>query len=201
MSVLTVCRLRFLVAGCESHGTRCICPGAHSGPAAGFQRRGSPKSGYRRFAIMAASRSAATRAWRSKRLFGQLRFPALRDLAPTNRQCFVMVGFLLNLIAQHTKMTREILTTSMSPDASRTKHRSFVCVARPHRTRRGSVLSLVTIALMDEEFDATKFIDQFHQGLFDGRVHEELAKLTQDQISEVALLLAARIKGRMDASS
>jgi hypothetical protein len=54
---------------------------------------------------------------------------------------------------------------------------------------------------MDEEFDAIKFVDQFHQGLFDDRVHEELAKLTQDQISEVALLLAARIKGRMDASS
>jgi hypothetical protein len=36
---------------------------------------------------------------------------------------------------------------------------------------------------MDEEFDAIKFVDQFHQGLFDDRVHEELAKLTQDQIS------------------
>ena len=120
----------------------------------------------------------------------------------SNKSAMLRHGWIsLNLIAQHTKMTREILTTSMSPDASRTKHRSFVCVARPHRTRRGSVLSLVTIALMDEEFDATKFIDQFHQGLFDGRVHEELAKLTQDQISEVALLLAARIKGRMDVSS
>jgi hypothetical protein len=31
---------------------------------------------------------------------------------------------------------------------------------------------------MDEEFDATEFVDQFHQGLFDGRVNEELAKLT-----------------------
>lgn len=54
---------------------------------------------------------------------------------------------------------------------------------------------------MGEEFDATKFVDQFHQGLFDGRVNEELSKLTQDQLAEVALLLAARIKGRMDASS
>ena len=54
---------------------------------------------------------------------------------------------------------------------------------------------------MDQEFDATKFAEQFDQGLLDGRLDQELTKLTQDQLTEVELLLAAIIEGRMEESS
>jgi hypothetical protein len=51
---------------------------------------------------------------------------------------------------------------------------------------------------VDEQFDAPKFVEEFDQGLFDGRVSEELTKLTQGQLAEVAVLLAARIKARIE---
>jgi hypothetical protein len=47
-----------------------------------------------------------------------------------------------------------------------------------------------------DQFDAAKFVDQFDQGLLDGRLNEELTKLTQEQLAEVALLLATRAKGQ-----
>jgi hypothetical protein len=54
---------------------------------------------------------------------------------------------------------------------------------------------------MDQEFDATKFAEQFDQGSLDGGLDQKLTKLTQDQLTEVALLLAAIIEGRMEESS
>ena len=48
--------------------------------------------------------------------------------------------------------------------------------------------------VMDQKFDAAKFVEQFDHGLLDGRLDEELAKLTQEQLTEVALLLARLVK-------
>jgi hypothetical protein len=54
---------------------------------------------------------------------------------------------------------------------------------------------------MDQEFDATEFVEQFQQGLLDGRLSDELSKLSQEQLTEVTLLLAALIEGRLEESS
>jgi hypothetical protein len=48
---------------------------------------------------------------------------------------------------------------------------------------------------MDQEFNASKFVEQFDTGEFNGRLHEELIKLSQEQLAEVALLLATLGKG------
>jgi hypothetical protein len=47
---------------------------------------------------------------------------------------------------------------------------------------------------MDEPFDAATFVEQFDGGAFDGRLHEELVNLSQEQLTEIAALLMARAK-------
>jgi hypothetical protein len=53
---------------------------------------------------------------------------------------------------------------------------------------------------MDQEFNAANFVEQFDKGALDGRLHEELIKLSQEQLGEVALLLAALVKGKAKAA-
>ncbi len=47
-------------------------------------------------------------------------------------------------------------------------------------------------SLMAETFDAKQFLDRLSLGEFDGRIPEELRKLTHEQIEQVALLMIAR---------
>jgi hypothetical protein len=47
---------------------------------------------------------------------------------------------------------------------------------------------------MDHPFDAATFVEQYDGGAFDGRLHEELVNLSQEQLMEIAALLMARAK-------
>ena len=44
-------------------------------------------------------------------------------------------------------------------------------------------------------------LSSFQQGLLDGRLNDELSQLSQEQLTEVALLLASRIEGQLEDSS
>ncbi len=54
---------------------------------------------------------------------------------------------------------------------------------------------------MSETFDAQKFLDRLNLGQFDGRIPEELRKLTHEQIEEVALLMIKHTKEKGDGTS
>ena len=51
---------------------------------------------------------------------------------------------------------------------------------------------------MAEPFDAQRFLDRLSLGEFDGRIPEELRKLTHEQIEEVALLMIKQTKEHGD---
>jgi hypothetical protein len=49
------------------------------------------------------------------------------------------------------------------------------------------------------EFDPDQFLEKLNQGLFDGRLNEEIQKLSSEQLEQIARLLTARLaanKGR-----
>lgn len=46
--------------------------------------------------------------------------------------------------------------------------------------------------LMDKSFDPVQFVSRMTSGAFDGRLHEELARLSQEQLEQVAALLAVQ---------
>ena len=50
-------------------------------------------------------------------------------------------------------------------------------------------------------FNAEVFLNQIEMGVFNGHLHEELDKLTHEQLEEVALLMARRLRKRADATS
>ena len=49
-------------------------------------------------------------------------------------------------------------------------------------------------------FDASKFLERLNRGEFDGRVTEEIRKLTPEQLEQVALLRAQQLKKRKGKS-
>ncbi len=51
---------------------------------------------------------------------------------------------------------------------------------------------------MADTFEAQKFLDRLSLGEFDGRIPEELRKLTHEQIEEVALLMIQRNQQKND---
>lgn len=53
---------------------------------------------------------------------------------------------------------------------------------------------------MDETFNPQEFLDKLISGHFDGRVHEEIHKLSYEQLEAVALLLARNARGKGAAS-
>jgi hypothetical protein len=47
---------------------------------------------------------------------------------------------------------------------------------------------------MDCPFDADVFLALLNRGVYEGRLREEIAKLSDDQLEEVALLMAKQLK-------
>jgi hypothetical protein len=54
---------------------------------------------------------------------------------------------------------------------------------------------------MAETFDAQKFLDRLSLGEFDGRIPEELRKLTHEQIEEVALLMIKQTQEQAEGAT
>lgn len=50
---------------------------------------------------------------------------------------------------------------------------------------------------MGQQFDARDFLSQINQGRFDGCLIEELEKLTQAELEQVAFLMAGRIQEKV----
>jgi hypothetical protein len=48
---------------------------------------------------------------------------------------------------------------------------------------------------MERAFKAEEFVERLNRGAFDGRLHEVLHKLTFEQLEQVAILMAKRLKG------
>jgi hypothetical protein len=46
----------------------------------------------------------------------------------------------------------------------------------------------------DRPFDAAEFLERLNRGEFDGRVHQEIRKLSQEQLEQIALLMAKHLK-------
>jgi|HubBroStandDraft_5_1064220.scaffolds.fasta_scaffold2730162_1 hypothetical protein len=54
---------------------------------------------------------------------------------------------------------------------------------------------------MADTFDAHTFLDRLSLGEFDGRIPDELRKLTHEQIEEVALLMIKRDQEKSEGAS
>jgi hypothetical protein len=50
-------------------------------------------------------------------------------------------------------------------------------------------IPLLLHPLMEKPFDPSLFVAMMRQGAFDGRLHEELANLTREQLEQLVLLL------------
>ena len=50
--------------------------------------------------------------------------------------------------------------------------------------------------LMDKLFDPGEFVSKMQSGAFDGRLHDELAKLSREQLEQVAMVLSERARIR-----
>ena len=46
---------------------------------------------------------------------------------------------------------------------------------------------------MDQKFDAREFLERINKGLLDGRLNEELEKLSGDELTTLANLIAEQI--------
>jgi len=44
-------------------------------------------------------------------------------------------------------------------------------------------------------FNPKEFLRRLDEGVFDGRLHEELRKLSTDQLEQIAILVARRLRG------
>jgi len=49
---------------------------------------------------------------------------------------------------------------------------------------------------MGEPFDAALFVSRMQAGVFDGKLHEELASLSREQLEQVAELLNEELRRR-----
>jgi hypothetical protein len=47
---------------------------------------------------------------------------------------------------------------------------------------------------MDGEFNAERFLDQLNSGNLDGRLSESIGSLTAEELEQVALLMAKRLR-------
>jgi len=69
-------------------------------------------------------------------------------------------------------------------------------LVRPLHSRYGQSGALDDARM---EFDPDQFLEKLNQGLFDGRLNEEIQKLSSEQLEQIARLLTARLaanKGR-----
>lgn len=54
---------------------------------------------------------------------------------------------------------------------------------------------------MGESFDAAMFVCKIQAGVFDGKLHQELAKLSHEQLEQIAELLAMQVKRKKKQDS
>ena len=50
---------------------------------------------------------------------------------------------------------------------------------------------------MDEPFDPALFVSRVQAGFYDGHLNQELARLSHEQLEQVALLLSERLQKRI----